>query len=112
MATPLRVDQRPIVGVGERAAAGGHDGVAQREQPAEDFALGRPEVRLSARGEDVGHRAALARLDQLVDVLDAPSQAPAQRAGDGGLARAHEAHEEELVGLHAVSDPSTSKKPG
>ena len=51
----------------------------KRQQPAQHVAFDGAEVRLAAPREEVGHRAALARLDQLVDVLDAPVEAPTER---------------------------------
>ena len=44
--------------------------------------------------EDVGDRPALARLDQLVDVLGAPAEPPGQRPRHGRLAGGHEADED------------------
>ena len=38
---------------------------------------------------------------RVVDVLDLPVEPLAERARDGGLARAHEADQIDLVGLHA-----------
>ena len=45
-------------------------------------------------------------------VLGAPADPAAEHAGDGGLARAHESHQIQLVGFHARSDSSTEKNSG
>ena len=72
----------------------------------------RAEVRLARAGKDVGHRPALARLDQLVDVLGAPAEPRRERARHRRLSGRHEAHEVNLVGRHRVSRSSASKNPG
>ena len=74
--------------------------------------FGGAEVRLAVPREDLGDRQALALLDQLVDVHGLPVEAPRQRAADARLAGRHETDQIHLVGLHATSRPSVSKKPG
>ena len=109
---PSHVDRAAVVGLDERAAAGGHDDVAQRQQDPEDLALDRAEVRLAELREDLRDRPPLARFDQLVDVLGPPAEPLGQRARDGRLAGRHEPDEVDLVRRHRVSRSSASKKPG
>jgi hypothetical protein len=71
------VDERAVLRIRERSAAGGDDEVAHRLQELQDLAFDGAEVRLAALREDVGDRPALARFDQIVDVLGPPSQARA-----------------------------------
>ena len=99
----VELDRLLVLGIHERAAAGGDHGVAQRQQQAQDLALGRPEVRLAVAREDVGHGGSLARLDQLVDVLGAPAEAFRQHPGDGGLAGGHEPDQVDLVDSGGIS---------
>ena len=102
-----------IVRLDERAAAGGDDDVALGQQLAQDAAA-RPARKYGSPScaKIAATVAPLARLDPLVDVLDAPAEPAAQRARDGRLARAHESDEIQLVGLHARSDSSTEKNSG
>ena len=75
-------------------------------------ALGR---RIGWRVEDIDHRIE-ARERRSVSVIFAREGEPyfrqAERAGDGGLAGAHESYKIELVRLHARSDSSTEKNSG
>ena len=70
------------------------------------------EVRFARLPEDRRDVAALGFLDPLVDVFEAPVETSGERAAHGRLAGAHEAHEVELVGLHARRPSSAAKKPG
>jgi hypothetical protein len=54
----------------------------------------------------------LARLDLVIDILEAPPHTAAECPCHAGLARAHEANQIQLVGLHARSDSSTVKNSG
>ena len=63
-------------------------------------------------GEDLRDAPPLAPFDAVIDVLDAPADAPAERARHAGLAGAHESHQIQLIGLHARSDSSTEKNSG
>ena len=65
----VEVDRRPVVGVGERAAAGGDDDVAHGLEEAEDLASRPIGSRLALAREDIGDGHALAPLDEIVDVL-------------------------------------------
>ena len=78
----------------------------------EHGALDRAEIRFAPLGEELGHRLALAPLDQLVDVHDLPSEPSGQRASDRGLTGAHETDQINLVDCHTTSRWSVSKKPG
>jgi len=106
------VDRRAILRIDERPAAGRDDRVARVQLILEHGALDRPEVRLAAPREDVRDRHMLARFDHFVDVRRAPVEPRRQRARDGRLAGRHEAHEIDLVRLHAISRSSVSKKSG
>ncbi len=57
-------------------------------------------------------RAALAALDELVDVFGPPAQPRRQRAGDRALAARHEADEVNLVGRHWTSLARSSSNEG
>ena len=94
------VHRRPVVRIDERAAARGHDDVAQGQEQLQDLALECPEVGLAVPAEDVRHRPAFARFDQLVHVLRMPAEPSRQRPGDRRLARRHEPHEEDLIDRH------------
>ena len=74
--------------------------MAQRQQQVQDLPLDGAEVRLALAREDVGDRAALACLDQLVDVLDAPAEPSGQGPRHGGLAGGHEADQKDLIDRH------------
>ena len=110
----VHVHRRAILGVHERPAAGRDDDVAERQQQLEDLALDGAEVRLALPGEDVGDGPALARFDQLVDVLGPPAQTCGECPRDGALAGRHEPDQIDLVDCHlgVVSRSSSWKKPG
>ncbi len=108
----VEVDRAAILGVGERAAAGGDNELADRLENAQDLALDRSKVRLALLREDLRDRAALARFHQIVDVLGAPAEARGERAGDRALAACHEAHEIDLVRRHATSSARSEANPG
>ena len=78
----------------------------------EHGAFERPKVRLAVPREDVGDGHVLALLDQLVDVDGRPVEPPGERPREGRLAGGHETDQVNLVGLHATSRSSVSKKPG
>ena len=59
-----------------------------------------------------GDGAALARLDQHVDVFDAPAQRASDVGRDGRLAGRHEPDEIDLVDGHDVRAASSSRNPG
>ena len=83
------------------------------QQVDQRLALERAEVGLARLPEDAWRcRAARSRSMPRVDVLEAPVEAPGQRPAHRGLAGAHEPHQVDLVGLHARSLSSVSKKPG
>jgi hypothetical protein len=96
----VHVDGGAVLRVHERPAPGGDDGMPQRQQQPQDLALHRAKMRFAALHENLRHRPALARLDQLVDVVGAPAQARRDRPRHGGLAGGHEADEIDLIGRH------------
>jgi hypothetical protein len=55
----IRVDGGPVLGIDERAAAGGDNDMPQGQEQSENLALDRSEIRLSAAGEDLGSRASI-----------------------------------------------------
>ena len=86
--------------------------MAGRQQFLHHLALHGAEVRLAVGREDRRDRPPLARLDPLVDVLDLPVEAPAERTRQGGLAGRHEPDQVDLVGFTRTSRSSVSKNPG
>ena len=70
------------------------------------------EVRLALRGKQRRDGLVLPFLDEIVDVDELPVEASREGARHSGLARAHETNEIHLVGFHATSRSSVSKKPG
>ena len=75
-------------------------------------ALDVAEVWLTFAGKDVGDAPTFARLNAVIDVLNAPADASAERAGHAGLAGTHESYQVQLIGLHARRDSSTEKNSG
>ena len=108
----VQIDRAAVFGLDEGAAARGHDDVAQRQEDLENLSFHGAEVRLAGAGEDVRDGPALARFDQLVDILRAPAETGRECAGDGRFAGRHETHEIDLVCRHRVSRSSASKNPG
>ena len=109
---PSAFIERAQVGVDERPAAGRDHHVPGRQQLLHDLAFDGAEVRLAVRREDRRDGPALARLDAVVDVLDAPAEAAADLASERGLARGHEPDQVDLVRPHWRSLSSVSKNPG
>ena len=110
----VHVDGGAVVRIHERAAAGGHDHVPQRQQQPQDFTFDAAEVRFSLAREDVRDRPPLASLDQFVDVLGPPAEPRSKRSRYGGFSGRHESDEVNLVDGHRtrVSRSSSPKKPG
>jgi len=74
--------------------------------PLDKGPLQRPEGRLALPGEDLRHRPALRALNLVVAVHRLEAKPHRDRAADGRLARAHEAHKVEIDGRlrHAASE--------
>ena len=104
--------QRPVVRLGERAAAGGDDDLPLRQQIAEHVALLLAEIGFTALGKRSRRPIAAPRFDAIVNVLDTPAEPAAQRPRHGRLAGAHEPDKINLVRVHARSDSSTEKNSG
>ena len=86
--------------------------MALRQQLLQHAALDAAEIRFALRGEDLRHALVLARLDAVIHILDAPSHPAAERTRHACFPRTHEAHQIQLIGLHARSDSSTVKNSG
>src|SRR5204862_3572226 len=93
----VEVDGVLARGIHERAAARRDDRVAQGQHETQDLPLDATEICFAMTRKDVGDGHPFARLDQLVDVLGAPAEAPREQPRHGGLAGGHEAHEIDLV---------------
>ena len=107
---PIEIDRAAIVGLDERAAAGGHHDVTQRQQHLEDVLSTLRKYGSPARAKF--DRTPLPRLDQLVDVFRAPAESTGQRTRHRRLASGHEADQINFVGRHRVRRSSASKNPG
>src|SRR5947209_2330992 len=66
------LDDRAVLRVDERAAAGRHHGVPDGHLIGQHRAFDPAKVRLTVLREDVRHRSPFALLDELVDVHEAP----------------------------------------
>jgi hypothetical protein len=101
-----------IIRIYERAAAGRDDHVPFGRSSWSTARSAFRKYGSPSRREDRRDAQALAGLDAVVDVLESPADPAAQRAGDGGLAGAHESHKIEFVSFHARRDSSTEKNSG
>jgi len=71
--------------------------LAPRRQSPELGGFQLPKRRLADLLEDLAARCGRPRLDNLVEVDAGPAELLADQTGDGGLARAHEAYEEDVA---------------
>ena len=78
----------------------------------QDRALRGAEVWLAMLRKNIGDRLMLAPLDELIDVDRLPAEPLRQRARHGSFTRGHETDQIHLVGFHATSRSSVSKKLG
>ncbi len=89
----MGLDGLPRFGIDESAAARGDHAVILAQEPGDDARLAGPEFGLAVGGEDIGDRHAGGGFDFGVGIGEGQSQARRQPPPDGGLARAHHAHE-------------------
>lgn len=94
-----------IFEIHERAATRRNDGMTNREQQAQDFALDGTEIGFSLPSEDIGDGSAFTRFDQFVDILRSPTKPRRQRPCNRGFARRHEPDEVNFIGRHYACRP-------
>src|SRR5215467_9631615 len=91
-----------VSGIEHRPASGGEDDVIEGGELLDGLRLALAKAVLALDLEDHGDRDAGPFLDIAVGVVERLSQALGELPSDGGLARAHHAHEENpALGLHS-----------
>ena len=97
MTVPRRLELRAAVGIEHGAAAGGQHDAALRGEVADDVRFAPAEARLAFDFEDPRDRGAGAGFDLMVGIDEALAQLARKQPADGGLARPHQADEDDVV---------------
>ena len=97
-----RVQQPAVLLVEHRPAPGGEHDLLQRGQLLDHGRLARAESRLALQLEDHRDLHPGAAFDHLVRVVERLAQVAREHLPDGGLARPHHAHQEDVLGHRAA----------